>query len=63
MWLVTAGLPVSDPDNTIERWLADVGYKADDILPSWLGLWWAHALVVLSALFWLQRQGRMVGQT
>ena len=30
IWFVTAGLPVSDPENTIERWLADTAYKADD---------------------------------
>ncbi len=30
IWFVTAGLPVSDPENTIERWLADSAYKADD---------------------------------
>jgi len=30
IWFVTAGLPVSDPENTVERWLADSAYKADD---------------------------------
>jgi lipopolysaccharide export system permease protein len=32
---------------------------ADGVLPAWLGLWWAHAIVVLCALIWLRRQGRM----
>jgi lipopolysaccharide export system permease protein len=36
-------------------------WVVDGTLPAWLGLWWVHALVLLSALFWLQRQGRMVG--
>jgi hypothetical protein len=30
IWFVTAGLPVSDPENTIERWLANTAYKAND---------------------------------
>jgi hypothetical protein len=30
IWYVTAGLPPSDPANTVERWLADQAYKADD---------------------------------
>lgn len=30
IWFVTAGLPVNDADNTLERWLATVAYKADD---------------------------------
>ena len=29
------------------------------VLPAWLGLWWAHAIVVVCALIWLRRQGRM----
>ena len=32
---------------------------ADGALPAWLGLWWAHAIVVISTLIWLRRQGRM----
>lgn len=32
-------------------------------LPGYLGLWWIHALVLLTALFWLQRQGRTVGRS
>jgi lipopolysaccharide export system permease protein len=31
-------------------------------LPAYLGLWWIHALVLLTALLWLQRQGRVVGR-
>ncbi len=27
-----------------------------------LGLWWVHALVAVVTLFWLQRQGRIVGR-
>ena len=27
-----------------------------------LGLWWVHAVVLIVALLWLRRQGRMVGQ-
>ncbi len=34
-------------------------WVADGVLPAWLGLWWAHAIVVLCALIWLRRQGRM----
>ena len=30
IWFVTGGLPVNDPENGIERWLADAAYKADD---------------------------------
>jgi lipopolysaccharide export system permease protein len=26
------------------------------------GLWWVHLLVLIVALLWLQRQGRMVGK-
>ncbi|MEJ2534477.1 MAG: LptF/LptG family permease [Gammaproteobacteria bacterium] len=36
-------------------------WVVDGTLPAWLGLWWVHALVLLSALFWLQRQGRAGG--
>ncbi|KAA9130788.1 LPS export ABC transporter permease LptF [Marinihelvus fidelis] len=32
-------------------------------LPPALGLWWVHALVFISALWWLRRQGRMVGRS
>jgi hypothetical protein len=30
IWYVTAGLPPSDPNNLVERWLAEHAYKADD---------------------------------
>ena len=36
---------------------------ANGILPAWIGLWWAHALVVICALIWLRRQGRMPSAT
>lgn len=31
-------------------------------IPAFLGMWWVHLLVLVIALVWLQRQGRMVGQ-
>ncbi len=37
-------------------------WVAEGVLPAWLGLWWAHGLVLLIGLVWLQRQGRMVGR-
>lgn len=30
IWFVTGGLPPNDPENTLERWLADTSYKATD---------------------------------
>jgi lipopolysaccharide export system permease protein len=30
-------------------------------VPAFLGMWWVHVLVLLAALVWLHRQGRMVG--
>lgn len=30
LWLVTGGLPANDPENSVERWLVDMAYKADD---------------------------------
>ena len=30
IWFVTGGLPPNDPDNQLERWLADSAYKASD---------------------------------
>lgn len=30
IWFVTGGLPPNDAENTVERWLAAVAYKADD---------------------------------
>ena len=35
-------------------------FKGD--LPPWLGIWWVHVVGVLIALFWLRRQGRIVGK-
>jgi lipopolysaccharide export system permease protein len=34
----------------------------DGAIPSILGMWWIHVLVLISALIWLQRQGRVVGK-
>ena len=31
-------------------------------IPPQLGTWWVHAVVLIAAVAWLQRQGRMVGQ-
>lgn len=39
------------------------GLIAQGVLPAWLGLWWAHALVLTCALVWLRRQGRVPGAT
>jgi hypothetical protein len=30
IWFVTGGLPANDPENTVEQWLADHAYKAND---------------------------------
>jgi hypothetical protein len=30
VWLVTGGLPPNDPENSVERWLAERAYKAND---------------------------------
>lgn len=35
---------------------------ADGAIPSILGMWWIHVLVLIAALIWLQRQGRVVGK-
>ena len=34
-------------------------WVADGVLPVWLGLWWAHAIVLIVGLVWLRRQRRM----
>ena len=34
-------------------------WVANEVLPVWLGLWWAHAIVIICTLIWLRRQGRM----
>ncbi|MGD2129842.1 MAG: LPS export ABC transporter permease LptF [Lysobacterales bacterium] len=38
------------------------GWLAAGDLPVPLGMWWVHALLLMVALIWLQRQGRMVGR-
>ncbi|MEZ4865295.1 MAG: hypothetical protein R3C14_28555 [Caldilineaceae bacterium] len=30
LWFVTGGLPANDPDNSLERWLANTAYEVDD---------------------------------
>lgn len=30
LWMITGGLPANDPENSIERWLVEVAYEADD---------------------------------
>jgi len=34
---------------------------AEGVLPAAIGMWWVHLLALAVALFWLRRQGRMVG--
>lgn len=36
-------------------------WVASEILPPVIGMWWVHGIVLLLGVFWLQRQGRMVG--
>jgi len=36
------------------------GWIASGVVPTVLGMWWVHLLVVAVALFWIHRQGRMV---
>jgi lipopolysaccharide export system permease protein len=36
-------------------------WVASEVLPPVIGMWWVHGIVLLLAVFWLQRQGRMVG--
>lgn len=38
-------------------------WVAAGILPAFVGMWWVHGVALLLALFWLQRQGRMVGSS
>jgi lipopolysaccharide export system permease protein len=38
------------------------GWTAGGDLPPALGMWWVHGLVLVVALLWLRRQGRMVGK-
>jgi lipopolysaccharide export system permease protein len=37
-------------------------WTAEGQLPPAVGLWWVHALLLVVALVWLQRQGRSVGK-
>jgi lipopolysaccharide export system permease protein len=36
-------------------------WVASEVLPPVIGMWWVHGIVLLLGVFWLQRQGRMVG--
>ncbi len=36
-------------------------WVASGTLPPFMGLWWVHFSMLVIAVFWLQRQGRMVG--
>lgn len=36
-------------------------WMAEGVLPAAVGMWWAHGLVFLVAVIWLQRQGRIMG--
>ncbi len=38
-------------------------WVASETLPSFLGMWWIHGVVLVLALFWLHHQGRMVGRS
>lgn len=38
------------------------GWLATGHIPAILGMWWVHLLVLVIALLWLRRQGRMVGK-
>lgn len=38
------------------------GWLATGHIPTVLGMWWVHLLVLVIALLWLRRQGRMVGK-
>lgn len=38
-------------------------WVANDTIPSFIGMWWVHGIVLLLALLWLNRQGRMVGRS
>ena len=37
------------------------GWITEGTIPAALGMWWVHVLVLVVALLWLRRQGRMVG--
>ena len=38
------------------------GWVASGDLSPVLGIWWVHVVVLVTALLWLRRQGRMVGK-
>ena len=38
-------------------------WVASETLPVFIGMWWVHGVVLLLALIWLHRQGRMVGSS
>jgi lipopolysaccharide export system permease protein len=38
------------------------GWLSTGHIPPILGMWWVHLLVLVIALLWLRRQGRMVGK-
>jgi lipopolysaccharide export system permease protein len=37
-------------------------WLSEGVIPVFLGMWWVHLMVLLVALVWLRRQGRMVGR-
>jgi lipopolysaccharide export system permease protein len=37
-------------------------WLSDGVIPAALGMWWVHLLMLVVALVWLNRQGRMVGR-
>jgi lipopolysaccharide export system permease protein len=39
------------------------GWIAEGVIPTVFGMWWVHVLVLVIALVWLQRQGRVVGRS
>lgn len=39
------------------------GLITKGVIPAGLGMWWIHVLVLVAALLWLHRQGRVVGRS
>ena len=37
-------------------------WLSEGSIPPFIGMWWVHALVLVGAVVWLRRQGRMVGK-
>jgi hypothetical protein len=67
IWFVTAGLPVNDAGNTLERWLATAAYKADDrwyndyrLVRYGSAAHWGGALTNQLDIFLEDEQGRQV---